>query len=157
MIRLATTASLLLRCRREDGGMTIFGLYIFLGMAILAGIGVDFSNLIAHRTHLQVAADVAAHAAIVTRQGDTEASAKLKAIELATGTMPYSRHGNTLEPVDIHFGTWNRATQVFTPVTNSKAAVLVETSNLQSKSNPVSSFLLHLKRFDINLRHIRRP
>ena len=113
----------------EDGGLTIFGLYLFLGMVIVGGIAIDFANLITHRTHLQVTADVAAHAAIVTRQNATEGAAKVKAIELASGTMPTGRHGSVLTAADVQFGAWNASTEVFKPSANSKTGVLVE--NLQ--------------------------
>ena len=131
----------------EDGGLTIFGLYLFLGMVIVGGIAIDFANLTTHRTHLQITADVAAHAAIVTRQNATEGAAKVKAIELASGTMPAGRHGSVLTAADVQFGAWNASTEVFTPSATSKTGVLVETSSLSSKSNPVSAFLLHLVGF----------
>ena len=52
-----------LRSFNEDtqGGMTVFGLFFFLFSGILGAIALDVTSLYADRTHLQVAADQAAH------------------------------------------------------------------------------------------------
>ena len=47
----------------EDGGLTIFGLYIFACIAMVSAIAIDMSNLVAQHTKLQMTADLAAHAA----------------------------------------------------------------------------------------------
>jgi hypothetical protein len=126
----------------EDGGLTIFGLYIFVSMAIMAGVAIDVAHLISARTHMQVAADLAGHTALYRRDTESAAESINSAIDLVEQTMPVSSYGVVLTAADINFGSWDITNQVFTSDPDSREAVMVTTSRNNLKSNAVGSFLL---------------
>ncbi len=130
--------------RHEDGAMTIFGLFMFLLVAIISAIAVDISHLFSARNQMQIAADATAHAAIYTREMDTASNAKAAALELFDHAMPSENYGSVLTAQDIQFGTWSYETSTFTPSSTSRSAVMVTPSRLSSKSNSVASFLFQL-------------
>jgi Flp pilus assembly protein TadG len=79
--------------RSERGFFTVFSLYTLIVMILLTGFALDLANHYSARTQLQVAADSAAHAALVTRQrGDLE-DAKARALALHELNMPRGRYG----------------------------------------------------------------
>ncbi len=138
---------------REDGAMTIFGIFIFLCMAVLSAIAVDVASLMAARNQLQVAADTAGHAAlyyrdISHRDPNSAQDSKAKAIEVAGFGMPSQTFGEVLGVDDIEFGTWDQDSHKFHPDPSSRDAVMVHTSRLSSKSNSVASLLFQLVGFD---------
>lgn len=138
--------------RREDGALTAFGLFLTIAMICVGGLGIDVANAIMVRTHLQVAADSAAHAALVAREYRTETEAKNIAIGIAQSSLPASAFGATIEADDIQFGRWDAATRVFTVVPGSDDAVMVNTQRLASRANPVSTYFLRfvgLNSFDV--------
>lgn len=139
-----TLPRLLLRrlVRREDGAMTAFGLILTIAMIGAGGLAVDVANAIMVRTHLQVAADSAAHAALVAREYKTEAEAKAIGVAIAETALPPGKYGPTIQASDIQFGTWDAATEVFTISSGSNEAVLVNTQRLQSRANGVSTYFL---------------
>lgn len=128
--------------RRDDGALTSFGLFLTMSMICVGGLGIDVANAVMVRTHLQVAADSAAHAALVAREYRTEAEAKTIAVNVAQASLPSSKFGDTINAADIQFGTWDAANRVFTPDATSRDAVLVNTQRLQSRTNGVSTFFL---------------
>ena len=128
----------------ENGGLTIFGIFIFMAMAMLAGIAVDYSNLITAKTQLQVTSDIVAHAALYNRDTKSRDDAKTAALSLINASMPGSRYGIVITEQDIVFGKYDYDTEIFTLDENSKSAVLVTTSRLRTKSNAVMSYLLQL-------------
>lgn len=132
----------------EDGAMSVFGLFLFLAMLVVGGLAVDVANLIQQRAHLQVAADVAAHAALYTRDTRSEEEAKAAALEIAATNMPASRHGIVLVEDDIEFGFYDTETDVFTPQAGSRYAVRVSTKRLEENQNGVSTYLLRLAGLD---------
>lgn len=138
---------------RADGAITQFGLFLIIAMICVGGLGLDVMNAMRVKTHLQVAADAAAHAALMARDaGKTEDEAKALAVQIAQGTAPERKFGRTLEPGDIRFGTWDEATREFTEVANSRDAVLVAPSRRASKGNAVSTYFLRfagLETFDV--------
>ncbi|MFV2034869.1 MAG: TadE/TadG family type IV pilus assembly protein [Halocynthiibacter sp.] len=136
----------------ETGSATVLSLFMFVIMAMVGAAALDYSNLIASRTQLQVAADLAAHGALYSRETNDEMTAKAEAIELASFGMPHSRFGDILNVGDISFGTWDYDTQIFTKTHHSRQAVMVTTSRLASKLNSVESYLFKLvgiDRFDV--------
>ncbi|RYG93373.1 hypothetical protein EU803_03440 [Loktanella sp. IMCC34160] len=137
--------------------MAIFGLYIFMAMAIMAGVAIDTSNLFTARTQLQITADMAAHAALYTRDTEDAATARLAALEVVEATMPQSRYGIVLTAEDIQFGYYDRDSDTFTVDNDSRDAVLVTSTRLSEKANPVSSFLLQfagLSNWDIGVQSV---
>ncbi len=136
--------------RKENGALTMFGIYVFLGMIILSAVAVDVANLMAARNQLQVAADSAAHAALYYGEAykkNTITDAKLKAIDIAKHGMPDSYFGDVIEETDIVFGTWDHDLQAFHADETSRDAVMVKTSRLSSKSNSVGSLLFQFVGF----------
>ena len=116
--------------RREDGGMTILGLYFFLFAAILSALALDSMSIYTARTHLQVTADSAAHAAIYTRnmKNFTADEAKAAALEVIETGMPADDYGEVATTARIYFGTYDTATGIFVDNPNSLDAVRVITS-----------------------------
>ena len=127
--------------RREDGALTAFGLFLVIAMIIIGGLGIDVANAVMTRTHLQVAADSAAHAAIVAREHRTEDQAKAIAVNVAEASLPDFRYGDTILPSDIEFGTWDPLTG-FTAVAGSDQAVRVSTQRLAARNNGMGTFFL---------------
>lgn len=137
-------------CRDEESGaISLLNMYLVLTLAILGGIGIDMANLISARNHLQVAADVAAHAAIASyKNGDTPAEARAKALKYAQANMPSGGYGTVLEADDIYFGAFYRTTTEFQKNDKWVEASMVVTSRLSENANPVSSLLLRLAGFN---------
>ena len=131
----------------ERGGIAIFGLYIFMSILIMAGLAIDMSQLVNNKTKLQIAADTAAHAALYNRDTKSADDSKAAALAVANAAMPSGRYGDVLKLTDIHFGTYDSATQSFTIDESSRKAVLVTTNQLAERANPVSSFLLQFISF----------
>ncbi len=134
--------------RNEDGGITVLNVFLVVVIALLGGVAIDMANLITARTQLQIAADVAAHAAIYTRDSEDKDDAKAKAVELALQNMPDSVYGEILTVDDIHFGTWDKASQTFTINDDLRGAVYVKTDRLSEKANAVTAFLLQFAGFN---------
>ncbi len=137
-------------CRDEESGaISLLNMYLVLTLAILGGIGIDMANLISARNHLQVASDVAAHAAIASyKNGDTPAEARQKALDLAKANMPTGLYGDVLRAEDIYFGTFYETTEQFQTNDDWDDAAWVITSRLSENANPVSSLLLRLIGFN---------
>lgn len=154
MIRFHPLLNRLLRRIRKDdkGGMTAFGVLMTIVMVGIGGIALDVANLYQARTQLQVAADLVAHAALYNRDSKTAEVAKATAIQTVYAGMPASRYGEVLTAEDIIFGTYDHATDTFTPDPLSKSAVLVTTARLMENRNAVSTYLWPLfgiDRFDV--------
>lgn len=127
---------------RQEGSISIFGLFMLISCAIIGGLGLDVMSAMNTRTKLQVAADSAAHAALMARQDFTEAEAQAIGVAIAQMALPPSKYGNTILPSDIRFGTWDAANDVFTDSPGTDDAVLVSTQNLNSRGNAMGTFFL---------------
>ncbi len=133
--------------RDETGALTSFGLFLLMAMLALGGLALDVANAYRVRTHLQVTADAAAHAALYTRDTANEAAAVQAALTLAEQMMPAAKYGATLQASDIQFGTWDRANQRFAVSPGSDAAVWVSTARATQRSNPVATLFLRFAGF----------
>jgi hypothetical protein len=140
--------SAFVRSFREDtrGSMTVFGLFFFLFSGILGAIALDITSLYAERTHLQVAADQAAHAALFNLAivGLDDTDAKDLAIEIVNATLPRAKYGVTIEADDIEFGEYNFSTRLFTPDPDGVGAVRVTTAFTNARRNAASAYLFRL-------------
>lgn len=134
--------------RCESGGMTIFGLYMFLTMVVLSAVALDFQHLMSERTRLQVATDLVAHGALYRRDSQTADQAKLSAIALLSAGTPVDEYGIVITADDIQFGTYDRATRVFTDNNNSRSAVRVRASRIEARGNSVASVLMQFVGID---------
>ena len=130
--------------RHEHGAITVYGLFLSITMIVVGGLALDVANAVMVRTHLQVTADSAAHAALVSREYRTETQAKAIAVNVAQASLPTSHYGDTINANDIYFGVWDASTETFTPSPGSDDAVLVNTQRLQSRSNGVTTYFLRL-------------
>jgi Flp pilus assembly protein TadG len=130
--------------RREDGGITALCLQMFVGALVVGGLAVDFGKGVTSKTQLQIAADAAAHAAIMTRETGTAEEAKAVALNVAAGNMPSVKYGNVLTADSIKFGSWDRATEVFTVDPGSRDAVLVTTQQVSANGNGVTTYMMGL-------------
>lgn len=128
--------------RGEDGFFTAFSLYVLIVMILLTGFALDLANHYSARTQLQVAADTAAHAALVTRQRQNADGARAAALALNEANMPARRFGMVLTADDIEFGTWNFQTRRFTPNAHSRTAVRATARQTASRANELRTFLL---------------
>jgi len=132
----------------EEGGMSILNLYFLMATAIFGGIAIDVANLVAAKNQLQVAADVASHAAIVSlKAGEDVDTSKDTALEYARLNMPAGRYGEVLRLENIHFGSYFYSTGSFQIDDTRSEAVWVSTDRLLENANPVGSFLLRLVGF----------
>jgi hypothetical protein len=136
------------RSFKEDtrGSMTVFGLFFFLFSGILGAIALDVTSLYAERTHLQVAADQAAHAALFNLAivGEDVTDAKDAAIRIVSATLPLAKYGVTIEADDIEFGDYNFATRVFSADPDGVGAVRVTTAFTDERLNAASAYLFRL-------------
>lgn len=127
---------------RQDGALTSFGLFLIVAMICVGGLAIDVANAVLVRTHLQVAADSAAHAALITRANASESDAKAAAIRVAQASLPVSRFGDTIRAGDIQFGRWDAVNDRFIVVPGSNEAVLVSTQRLAARDNPMITYFL---------------
>lgn len=144
-------------CRREDGSMTSLGLFVLIAGIMIGGLGMDVAFAVMNRTHLQIAADSAAHAALIARDTRTEEEAKEVALRIAQATLPTSRYGDTIRADDIHFGTYDPETDEFVPVPGSRDAVLVTSKRLAERGNALGMFFLRfvgLEAMDVRTRSV---
>lgn len=127
---------------REDGAMTAFGLILTIAMIGVGGLAIDYANAIMIRTHLQVAADSAAHAALLARDTETEEDAKTIALSVAHRALPPARFGDTIVADDIVFGVWDDTTDSFVPTAGENQAVMVNTQRLAARGNSMATYFL---------------
>ena len=136
------------RLAAEDGGMTVFGLYITLIALVIGGLALDVSNAIRMRTMLQMTADSAAHAALLVRETGTVEEAQAAAMDVVEGIMPRAHYGDTVLASDIVFGDWDDVSQTFTADPSSRRAVLVDANQIAERNNAVDVFLLQFAGLD---------
>lgn len=132
----------------EDGGATAWGLLLLVSMALLGGLAVDVSNVMTERTNLQVAADSAAHAALLKREFGSSNEAVAAAQANMERNLPAQAFGTTLRAEDVVFGRWDDETRQFTPEMSSRSAVKVTARMQEATGNPVKVFLLQFAGLD---------
>lgn len=134
--------------RDEAGYVTPVSLLAFLGTALIGGLALDHSSVVAARTQLQVAADIAAHAALYNRDSVDAETAKDRALQLARDSMPTERYGNIITASDIEFGRFDPETYTFTPDPLSREAARVTAFRVSERMNSASTYLLKLAGLD---------
>jgi hypothetical protein len=128
----------------EDGGLTIFGLYIFACIAMVSAIAIDMSNLVAQHTKLQMTADLAAHAALYNRDSNNASDSIDAALAVVENSMPEAQYGTVIDANDFIFGDFDYTSGDFTRDANSRNGVLVTAKRYASNLNAVDTFLLGL-------------
>lgn len=132
----------------ESGGMTAFSLFILVTTMFVGGYAIDVGNAMMARTHLQIAADAAGHAALYTRELKSESEAIAAAHEIALGNMPESAFGAVLNDADIEFGRYDVDTLSFEPLSGSRSAVRVTTRRTLENDNAIATYMLKLVGLD---------
>ena len=128
--------------RREDGAITSFGVIMCICMVVVGGLGLDVASAIMTRTQLQVAADAAAHAALVAREYESAENSKKIGVAVAQVSLPYGAFGDTIKTTDIYFGEWDPVGKKFKMDATSDSAVLVNTQRLTERGNGLTTFFL---------------
>ena len=143
--------------RREDGSMTVLGLFFFMSMAVIGAIAVDGMSVSMSQVHLQKAADQAAHAALYSFAVGNETSeddAEALAVTIVQNTLPTTRYGEVIRVADdFTWGSWDLATRTFTAGGVAPDAVRAVTQFDQLRLNALQTFLFHLvgqDEFDIS-------
>jgi hypothetical protein len=143
MFKMKSTLTGIQSLRSEDdGGLTIFGLYIFACIAMISGIAIDMSNLVAQHTKLQMTADLAAHAALYNRDSNNASDSIAAALAVVENSMPAAQYGTVIDANDFIFGDFDYASGDFTPNADSRNGVLVTATRYASSLNAVDTFLL---------------
>lgn len=129
--------------RAEDGGGTIFALFIFIVVAMILGLALDGTNGWRNRTILAAAADTGSHAgAVALANGATEADAIAAARARVRSNLSTSLFGNTVGEVeDIVLMHYDLTTGQLS-MTGPKNAVAVRASRLSSRGNAMGTYLL---------------
>ena len=120
-----------------------FGLFVSAGLGALA---MDMGYLYIVKSRLQVAADVAALAAV--RQLPDEAAAQSTALTYAVKNMPASAHGGVLVNADVVLGNWDSNSNTFTPAGVPVDAVRIVTRRSGDNGNAVGLFFGRIIGFD---------
>ncbi len=139
---------------KEDcGGLTAFSLFFLVAIIMVGGFAIDVTNVMTARTRLQIAADTAAHAALLAREDETESEAIAAGLAMAAKNMPDDIYGNILAADEVSFGVWDADTWAFSPQPGAKDAVRVKPKQTELTENGVSTYLLHFVGLDFwNLR-----
>jgi Flp pilus assembly protein TadG len=140
--------------RHSHGSMTVYGLYLFMLILMVAGLAIDTASVNLAKTKLQATADATAHAALYNRERNSREVAKYRALRVAQDWMPRETFGNIVDPTDIEFGIWDHATATFTPNPWSKSAVRVTTHMDAAHNNGLRALLLRVTGSD-NLFDVR--
>ena len=144
-IRRAAMSRLRGFLRDESGVMSAQNVLLTIVVCAVGAVGLDVTHFYTARTQLQVAADVAAHAALFTRhRGRTADDAKTAAVGTVTFAMPTLAYGAALERADIVFGSYNAATRRFTAQTTPGLPSAVAVTTNRATDNPVGSFLFRM-------------
>ncbi len=128
----------------EDGSGTAWGLLLLATVMMAGGYAVDVQNVTMESTHLQTAADAAAHAAILTRENSSETEAITAALAVTEENMPFENFGTVLEDAEIEFGVWDADTNAFIPTSGSTEAARVRLSRSEDRGNAIDTYLFHL-------------
>lgn len=130
--------------RAEQGSVTVFALFIFVTLMMVGSYAVDVQNATRERTHLQMVADSAAHAALLTRETSDRNQAIAKAVAVAEKSMPPAIFGEVLRPQDVVFGTWDAASSTFVAKSGSRSAAKVTVYRTKENGNGLRTFLFGL-------------
>lgn len=128
----------------EDGGGTIFALFLFVVMAMILGLALDGSNGWRNQTMLASAADTGSHAgAVALASGASPTDIVAASRAQVYSNMPTSIFGYTVGGVEdvvlMHYDLDTGQLSTAGP-TN---AVAVRTSRLAERGNPMATYLLN--------------
>lgn len=130
--------------RREQGGTTLFGFFMFSTGLLMSSYAIDVGKLEQQRTLLQATADSAAHDALVKRELRPATEAVQAALTSAATNMTHENFGTVLKAQDVVFGTWDKNSRTFTANPASRSAVRVILRRTAATSNPIGTYLMKL-------------
>lgn len=127
----------------ENGGGTVFSLFVFMILCVILGIMVDATNAWRNSTILASAADMGSHAgAVVLANSGSEEDALTAARTQVRRNIPVETFGDTVGLDDdvflLHFDPETRELSYAGP----KNAVAVRTNRMAERNNAVGTFLL---------------
>ncbi|MEZ5887841.1 MAG: pilus assembly protein TadG-related protein [Paracoccaceae bacterium] len=138
-----------------EGSMTVYGIFILMTMGALVGLTVDVANAYKARSEIQVAADAAAHTALLLRLKEGESAAISKAVAVANYNLSLTKAASTtITASDITYGQWDPDTRHFSPNATPVNAVRVMAGRDHSRNNSLGTIFLGmsgLKAWDINV------
>lgn len=134
--------------REESGAITPYGLILFIATMAISATALDVSRLMSVRSHLQLAADAGAHAALYLRDEFKAEDAIAGALDLIEADFPRDKFGLVVDEEDIAFGRYDETTRAFTEDENSREAARVVARMNSERANAVQSFLFKLVGYD---------
>lgn len=126
--------------RDERGSYTVWSLLWFMVYIGIGGAAVDATDAYRYQTLLQATADAAATAGAMSLPD--AAKARQAAYLYSQHNMRPEHNGAVLDPSDIQVGTWNFASESFTPDTPVPNAVYVVTRRAEANDNPLGMNVL---------------
>lgn len=126
----------------QDGSATVMSLYMVLIGAVMTGLAIDFQKRQADKTHLQIAVDSVAHAALYSRETMSANEAKSNAVALLNNMLPRKNMQAAVTTADITFGTWDMENETFLANGGSRDAVRVYAGMTESRGNPTPNLIL---------------
>lgn len=129
--------------QREEGGGTVFSLFVFMVLCVILGVMVDATNAWRNSTMLASAADMGSHAgAVALANESSEADALSAARAQVRSNLPLSIYGSTAERDGdvwlLHYDPDTRQLYDNGP----RNAVAVRANRMADRSNAVGTFLL---------------
>ena len=130
--------------KTEDGGGTVFSVFVFMCLCVLLGIMVDATNAWRNSTILASAADMGSHAgAVVLANDGTEEEALAAARAQVRRNISTQFYGDTVgQDGDVFLLSFDPETRSLS-TTGPRNAVAVRTNRLAERNNGVGTFLLN--------------
>lgn len=144
--------------RDEDGGGTIFGLYIFCIMLMIFGLAIDVANAWRNRTFLTSTADIAAHAAAVgIANGESQSQIRSDIDTIIKTNLPTVMFGTMIDTsTDVSFGEYDVHKYGWSSIGGADYnGAVVKLERSKDYGNPVTTFIMRLMgvtSFDLSAR-----
>ena len=132
--------------RDEAGVATIWSLFWCVAMIFFAGVVIDSTDGLRHRTMLQATADSAALAGAI--ELPDRKSARDTAVLYARGNMRDEAHGRVLDPMDVYIGKWDAENNELDQTSAAPDAIMVTTWRGEANVNPVPVTFLRMLGLD---------
>ena len=128
----------------EDGGGTVFSVFVFMCLCVILGIMVDATNAWRNSTFLASAADMGSHAGAVVLANDGSEEEALEAARAQVRrNISTQFYGDTVgQEGDVFLLSFDPDTRTLS-TTGPRNAVAVRTNRLAERSNGVGTFLLN--------------
>ena len=125
----------------QDGDVSILACFLVPTFVMLGDYAVDVSGMATESVRLQIAADSAAHAALVKREVSTVPEAMARALDLVEMDLPTSYYGDVVHDEEIVFGVWDQDSRTFSVNYASGSAVRVAARRTTANDNAMRTKL----------------